>query len=78
MTATLRAMPDPVRLEAVGLRYGDVRALADVTLDMPAGRIVGLIGPDGVGKSNRRTWNVSYFHVAASLTGAPCRFASEV
>ncbi len=45
-------MPDPVRLEAVGLRYGDVRALADVTLDMPAGRIVGLIGPDGVGKSS--------------------------
>jgi len=52
VTATLRAMPDPVRLEAVGLRYGDVRALADVTLDMPAGRIVGLIGPDGVGKSS--------------------------
>ncbi|AUM75059.1 ribosome-associated ATPase/putative transporter RbbA [Paracoccus jeotgali] len=34
------------------LRYGDVTALDDVTLDIPAGRMVGLIGPDGVGKSS--------------------------
>ena len=27
-------------------------ALDDVTLDVPAGRMVGLIGPDGVGKSS--------------------------
>jgi len=32
-------------------RYGDVAALDDVTLSIPAGRMVGLIGPDGVGKS---------------------------
>jgi len=42
----------PVRLEAVGLRYGEVQALADITLAIPAGRMVGLIGPDGVGKSS--------------------------
>ncbi|MES1944713.1 ABC transporter ATP-binding protein/permease [Salinisphaera sp. PC39] len=40
------------RLEGIGLRYGDRRALDDVSLEVPAGRIVGLIGPDGVGKSS--------------------------
>lgn len=41
-----------VRLEAVGLSYGKTRALDRVTLDMPSGCMVGLIGPDGVGKSS--------------------------
>src|SRR5690606_13231422 len=31
--------------------YGKVAALRDLTLTLPAGRMVGLIGPDGVGKS---------------------------
>ena len=34
------------------LRYGKVTALEDVTLEIPSGRMVGLIGPDGVGKSS--------------------------
>jgi ribosome-dependent ATPase len=41
-----------VRLEAVGLSYGKTRALDAVTLDIQGGRMVGLIGPDGVGKSS--------------------------
>ncbi|MBN9890214.1 ribosome-associated ATPase/putative transporter RbbA [Pelagibaca abyssi] len=46
-------MPPPViRFEGVGLRYGKVHALGDVSLDMPAGCMAGLIGPDGVGKSS--------------------------
>jgi ribosome-dependent ATPase len=40
------------RLDAVTLRYGKVLALDDVTLVVPAGGMVGLIGPDGVGKSS--------------------------
>jgi len=40
------------RLQAVGLRYGKVRALESVSLDIPAGCMAGLIGPDGVGKSS--------------------------
>jgi ribosome-dependent ATPase len=41
-----------VRLEAVGLSYGKTRALDAITLDIQGGRMVGLIGPDGVGKSS--------------------------
>jgi ribosome-dependent ATPase len=40
------------RLSAVGLRYGKTVALDDVDLEIPAGGIVGFIGPDGVGKSS--------------------------
>ena len=36
----------------VRLRYRDVIALDGIDLDIPAGRMVGLIGPDGVGKSS--------------------------
>ncbi|SEP98610.1 ribosome-associated ATPase/putative transporter RbbA [Thalassovita taeanensis] len=44
---------EPVaRLEDVSLSYKAVRALEAVTLDVPAGQMVGLIGPDGVGKSS--------------------------
>ncbi len=41
-----------VRLTDVALRYGPACALDGVTLDIPGGRMVGLIGPDGVGKSS--------------------------
>ncbi|HJV87774.1 MAG TPA: ribosome-associated ATPase/putative transporter RbbA [Noviherbaspirillum sp.] len=44
--------PPVVRLEGVGLRYGAVVALEAVDLVIPAGGMVGLIGPDGVGKSS--------------------------
>lgn len=40
------------RLRGVGLRYGNRVALDAVSLDLPAGCMVGLIGPDGVGKSS--------------------------
>ncbi|NBN77790.1 ribosome-associated ATPase/putative transporter RbbA [Microvirga tunisiensis] len=39
------------RLEAVSHRYGKVVALDAISLELPAGRTMGLIGPDGVGKS---------------------------
>ena len=45
--------PAPVaRLVGVGLRYGKTVALDGITLDIPAACMVGLIGPDGVGKSS--------------------------
>ena len=39
------------RLGAVTHRYGRTMAIRDVSLDVPAGYMAGLIGPDGVGKS---------------------------
>jgi len=51
--ATGRATPAPVAcLRDVSLVYGKVRALDQVSLDIPSGCMVGLIGPDGVGKSS--------------------------
>jgi len=40
------------RIEDVTQRYGKVAALDAVTLPLPVGCMVGLIGPDGVGKSS--------------------------
>jgi ribosome-dependent ATPase len=40
-----------VRLKETNHRYGLVHALDAVTLEIPSGRMVGVIGPDGVGKS---------------------------
>ena len=40
------------RLRGVGQRYGRTVALDGIDLEVVAGRMVGLIGPDGVGKSS--------------------------
>ncbi len=50
--ALTTAVPAPIaRLVSVTHRYGEVVALDDVSFDIPLGRMVGVIGPDGVGKS---------------------------
>lgn len=41
-----------VQAEKLTLRYGKTIALNALSLEVPAGRMVGLIGPDGVGKSS--------------------------
>src|ERR1700722_9868825 len=49
----MTARESPVaHIENVTQRYGKMVALDDVTIDLPAGCMVGLIGPDGVGKSS--------------------------
>jgi ribosome-dependent ATPase len=40
------------QLDGVSLQYGKTRALSNVSLTIPAQHMVGLIGPDGVGKSS--------------------------
>jgi len=51
--AAVNAPPGPVaKLRGVGLRYGSTVALEAIDLDVPAGCMAGLIGPDGVGKSS--------------------------
>ena len=56
--STERARPadeDPslwcARIHGVSQSYGKAIALDDVTLDIPSQKMIGLIGPDGVGKS---------------------------
>ena len=39
------------RVNGVSQRYGKAVALDDVSIDIPSGKMIGLIGPDGVGKS---------------------------
>ncbi|MBA3042956.1 MAG: ribosome-associated ATPase/putative transporter RbbA [Alphaproteobacteria bacterium] len=41
-----------VGIKGVSLSYGRTRALSDISLDLPNGRLIGLLGPDGVGKSS--------------------------
>src|SRR4051812_43466240 len=44
--------PEPIlAVEALGVRYGPVPAVRNLTLDVQQGEIVGLIGPNGAGKS---------------------------
>src|SRR3989338_1278368 len=40
------------QLQQVQLSYGRTKALDKISLEIPAGVMVGLIGPDGVGKSS--------------------------
>jgi ribosome-dependent ATPase len=65
MDATKSATPDETEGAAAGApagapavsisgvthRYGETIAVDDLSLDIPSGRMVGIIGPDGVGKS---------------------------
>jgi ribosome-dependent ATPase len=44
--------PTVARLQDVSLRYGSRIALEEIKLDIPSACMVGLIGPDGVGKSS--------------------------
>jgi ribosome-dependent ATPase len=45
------ASPPVARIEGVSHRYGKVLAIDRLDLQIPAGCLAGLIGPDGVGKS---------------------------
>lgn len=43
----MTAQTAPVaRLTGVSHRYGKVQALRDLTLELPTGQMIGLIGPD--------------------------------
>ena len=67
---TLRRTPVPAGRAPRRRRpaYGKTRALDAVSLDMPAGCMVGLIGPDGVGKSS----------LLSLIAGARCDPAGRV
>ena len=39
------------RINNLSHKYGNIIALENITVDIPAGKMIGFIGPDGVGKS---------------------------
>ena len=39
------------KINKLSHKYGNIIALENITLDIPAGKMIGFIGPDGVGKS---------------------------
>lgn len=47
-----KTLPPIASLEGVSQHFGATVALSEITLDIPARCMVGLIGPDGVGKSS--------------------------
>lgn len=44
-------MSEALRIENLGIRFGGVQALDDVSLTFASGEFVGLIGPNGAGKT---------------------------
>lgn len=54
-----------VRAQGLGKRYGRRWALSGCTLEIPAGRVVGLVGPKGAGKTTLARTEPS---LAASVT----------
>ena len=50
--AETHSLPPVAVLKNLSLYHGNTQALHDLSLTLPAGKMVGIIGPDGVGKSS--------------------------
>ena len=50
-SASVHAPPPAIVLQELGRRYDDVVALDGITLTVPSGTLLGVIGPSGAGKT---------------------------
>lgn len=65
-----------LRVEDLTVTYGSARGIADVTLDVPSGRVTGLLGPNGSGKTTLLRAVLDLVHPAAGrvhITGTDSR-----
>ncbi len=69
-------LPDvALRTEGLTKHYGDVRALVDLTLAVPAGEVFGFLGPNGAGKST--LGNVIAGREGFEVTDGEVRYAGQ-
>ncbi len=54
-----------IRLENLVVKFGDFKAINDVTLQIPKGKLVSLLGPSGSGKSTT-LFTISGIHKPSS------------
>ncbi|WP_104989676.1 ABC transporter ATP-binding protein [Deinococcus sp. NW-56] len=66
-------LPSILEVEGLGIRFGGLHAVRDVTTRLPAGKITAIIGPNGAGKS-------TFFNLISGFyapTSGRIRFAGE-
>ena len=69
-----------VRLRAISKRFGAVQANREVSFDIAAGSVHGLVGENGAGKSTLMAILYGYYHADAGtieVDGAPVRIANS-
>lgn len=75
-TTTASGTAPAVSVTHLTKRYGDRTAVADITFDVPAGSVTGLVGPNGAGKTTLMAVLLGLVRPTsggASVLGAPVR-----